>query len=46
MHRDDPGRDAHYAWWKAQAIALGAVIGLSALAALASSVKRLSVRKT
>ena len=49
MHRDDPERDAHHAWWKAQAIALGAVVSLSALAALAAlaaSVRRLGVRKT
>ena len=46
MYRDDPERVARHAWWKAQAIALGAVVCLSAVAALAASVKRLSVRKT
>ena len=46
MHQGDPERDAHREWWKAQAIGVGAALGLALTGAVASSMRRLHASRS
>ena len=46
MHQEDPERDAHQTWWKAQAIGVGAALGLTLAGAVASSMRRLHASRS